>query len=140
MHGGMAMIHKKVLNPNRIRRINGGFGFIPHRFLTNGFCASLEQKELLLYLFLCLVSDRYGLSFYSDDTIRSLLELSIDEYLEARDGLMDKDLIDYNGTLFQVLDLPRKPLEILPQSSRKEQRRQVRALIQQSLSGKGDGQ
>jgi len=42
------MIKKKILDSNRIRRINGGFSFIPHRFLTEGFLASLGQKELLL--------------------------------------------------------------------------------------------
>jgi len=50
------MITKKVLNPNRIRCIDGGFSFIPHRFLTDGFLASLNQEEILLYLFLVLAS------------------------------------------------------------------------------------
>jgi hypothetical protein len=58
-----AMIRKKILNPNRIRSIKGGFSFIPHRFVTDGFLSSLNQKQLLLYLFLVLVSDRYGLSY-----------------------------------------------------------------------------
>ncbi len=70
MMGGK-MIKKKILNPNRIRRINGGFSFVPHRFITDGFLASLEQKELLLFLFLVIVSD---------------------------------------GTVFQVLSLPSKPV------------------------------
>lgn len=65
----------KSLDTNRIRHIDGGFSFIPHRFLTDGFLASLDQTELLLYLFLSLVSDRYGLSFYSYDAICSLLQL-----------------------------------------------------------------
>ena len=52
------MVKKKILEPKRLRRIDGGFSFIPHRFLIDGFLAALEQKELLLYLFLCLVSDR----------------------------------------------------------------------------------
>ena len=52
------MIKKKVLNPNRIRCIERGFSFIPHRFLTEGFLFSLDQRELLLYFFLVLVSDR----------------------------------------------------------------------------------
>ena len=103
------MIKKKVINPNRTRRIDGGFSFIPHRFLTDGFVSSLDQKELLVYFFLVLVSDRYGLSFYSYDAICSLLELSVDEYLAARDGLIKKDLIAFDGTLFQVLELPKKP-------------------------------
>jgi hypothetical protein len=104
------MIRKKLLNANRIRHINGGFSFIPHRFLTDGFLASLSQKEILVYLFLVLVSDRHGLSFYSYDAICSLLELSVDDYTEARDGLIAKDLIAFNGTVFQVLDLPSQPV------------------------------
>ena len=104
------MVSKKVLNPDRLRRIEGGFSFIPHRFLTDGFLDSLSQIEILLYFFLCLVSDRYGLSFYAYDAICSLLGLSVDEYIEARDGLIGKDLIAFDGTLFQVLDLPSKPV------------------------------
>ncbi len=111
------MMKKKVLNLERIRRIDGGFSFIPHRFLTDGFLASLDQKELLLYLFLILVSDRHGLSFYSYDSICSLLEITADQYVNARNGLMDKDLIAFDGTLFQVLDLPAKPIRHLAKES-----------------------
>ena len=95
-------LKKKVLIPNRIRRIDGGFSFIPHRFVTDGFLASLEQKEILLYFFLVLVSDRYGLSFYSDDAICSSLKLSLDHYLDARDGLIEKDLIDFDGAMKHI--------------------------------------
>ncbi|MBC8457127.1 MAG: hypothetical protein H8D67_03925, partial [Deltaproteobacteria bacterium] len=56
------------------------------------------------------VSDRYGLSFYSYDSICSLLQLTIDQYIEARNGLMEKDMISFDGTIFQVLDLPLKPV------------------------------
>jgi len=51
------MIKKRILNPGRIRRIAGGFSYIPHRFLTGGFLAFLEQKEIRLYLFLILVAE-----------------------------------------------------------------------------------
>ena len=71
------MIQKKILNAERIRKIDGGFSFVPHRFITGGFLGALGQKELLLYLFLVLVADRYGLSFYGYDRICSLLELSL---------------------------------------------------------------
>ncbi len=104
------MIKKKVLNPNRVRRIVGGFCFILHQFVADGFLASLQQKELLLYLFLILVSDCNGLSFYSHDSICSFLQLDQKEYVNARDRLIDKDLIAYNGTLFRILDLPAKPV------------------------------
>ena len=117
---------KRVLNQQRIRRIEGGFSFIPHRFLTDGFLASLNQKELLLYLFLILASDRNGLSFYAYDAICSLLQLCVDDYIKARDGLIRKDLIAFDGTLFQVLDLPKQPVI-------SQYRRHIKTAIQQSL-------
>lgn len=104
------MIKKKILNPDRIRRIDGGFSFIPHRFIRDGFLSALQQKELLLYLFLVIVSDRHGLSFYSYDTICTLLKIELEQYINARDGLIDKDLIAFDGTVFQVLELPATPV------------------------------
>jgi hypothetical protein len=103
------MITKKVLVANRIRRIDGGFSFIPHRFLTDGFLEDLGQQQLLLYIFLVLAADRYGLSFYSYDRICSFLHMTLEQYTAARDGLIEKDLIAFDGTLFQVLSLPASP-------------------------------
>jgi len=105
------MITKKVLVADRIRRIDGGFSFIPHRFLTDGFLKALSQQELLLYIFLVLAADRYGLSFYSYDRICSSLRMSLEQYTAARDGLIEKDLIAFDGTLFQVLSLPASPAQ-----------------------------
>ena len=100
------MIKKHLLDARRIRRINGGFSFIPHRFLTDGFLSALDPDQLLLYFFLVLAGDRYGLSFYGCDSICGRLKMSIDRYLQARDALIENDLIAFDGTLFQVLDLP----------------------------------
>jgi hypothetical protein len=130
------MMKKKIINPERIRHIEGGFSYIPHRFITDGFLTSLTQKELLLYLFLVLVSDRYGLSFYSYDAICSLLHLTLDQYILSRDGLMEKDLIAFDGTLFQVLDLPPKPLKI---TTTKKDPATIQQTIRESLKeGKDD--
>ena len=132
------MIRKKILNPDRIRHIVGGFGFIPHRFLTDEFLTSLVKEEILLYFFLILASDRYGLSYYSYDAICSLLQLSLDEYMEARDGLIKKDLIAFDGAIYQVLELPLKPVwKPISQSSAHSAKRgrnyRVNRLIQKSL-------
>ena len=105
------MIIKKVLVADRIRRIDGGFSFIPHRFLMDGFLEALSQPELLLYIFLILAADRYGLSYYSYDRICSLLQFSLEQYIEARNGLINKDLIAFDGTLYQVLSLPAGPAQ-----------------------------
>jgi len=103
------MIKKRVLNAKRIRRIDGGFAFIPHRFLTDGFLAALDQHQLLLYFFLVLAADRYGLSYYAYDSICTATRLSLEQYIEARSSLIKKELIAFDGTLFQVLQLPLKP-------------------------------
>lgn len=126
------MIRKRILNPGRIRRISGGFSYIPHRFLTGGFFASLDQKEILLYLFLVLVSDRYGLSYYSYDMICSLMQLRLDEYIEARDGLLKKDLISFDGKIFQVLDLPDAPCHVASPPC-EEDSAMIARMIRQSL-------
>ena len=125
------MIKKKVLNPKRVRKINGGFSFIPHRFVLDGFLAALGQKELLLYLFLVIVSDRNGVSFYSYDRICTLLALNLDEYMATRNSLIEKDLVAFDGTLFQVLDLPQK----CPDLQKREDRSPIGQLIQQTIKG-----
>jgi hypothetical protein len=125
------MIKKHILNAQRIRRIDGGFSFIPHRFLSDGFLSALDPHQLLLYFFLVMTSDRYGLSFYSYDSICSLLQMSMDQYLQARHGLIEKDLIDFDGTIFQVLDLPLVPPT--SQSDTKSQSLQLKRLIQSAV-------
>ena len=106
------MIKKKIINPHRVRRIDGGFSFIPHRFLTAGFLKSISQHELLLYVFLILAADRYGLSYYSYERICSLLHMTVEQYTAARNALIEKDLIAFDGTLFQVLSLPCRPTQL----------------------------
>jgi hypothetical protein len=114
------MISKKIIDSKRVRRIDGGFSFIPHRFLTDGFLAALNQRELLLYLFLVLASDRYGLSYYAYDKICSLLRFTVEDYIEARNSLLQKDLIAFDGTFYQVLDLPSKPFTAANQKENQE--------------------
>jgi hypothetical protein len=103
---------RNPLVSHRVRSIGGSFAFIEHRFLRHGFWASLGHHELLLYFFLVMVSDRQGLSFYSYDKICSLLAISVDEYLVARNNLIDKDLLAFDGTFFQVLSLPPEPVRL----------------------------
>jgi len=125
------MIKKHVLNDQRIRRIDGGFSFIPHRFLTDGFLSALDPHQLLLYFFLVLAGDRYGLLFYSCDSICSLLQMSMDQYLQARHALIEKDLIDFDGTIFQVLDLPL--VVPMSNSNTKSKSSQLKQLLQSTV-------
>lgn len=103
------MIVKKPINYQRIRKISGSFAFIEHRFLRQGFWAALTHHELILYLFLVLVADGNGLSYYSYDRICAHTGLNLDAYIQARNGLIDKDLLAFDGRFFQVLSLPERP-------------------------------
>jgi hypothetical protein len=104
------MIEKSPLCPERVRKITGSFAFLEHRFVRDGFWTSLSHHELVLYVFLVLVADRNGLSYYSFDKICGLLQLSLDDYLLARNALIKKDLIAFDGHLFQILSLPPRPV------------------------------
>ena len=126
------MINKKIINSKRVRCINGGFSFIPHRFLTDGFVSALDPDQLLLYFFLVIAGDRNGLSFYSYDSICNLLQMSVDQYLQARDALIKNDLIAFDGTIFQVLQLP----ETAPASKSKSGPSALDRLIKKTFKGK----
>ena len=95
---------------DRVRRIgNEGFAYFPHRFLRDGFFCALGHDELALYFFLVLAGNRDGVSFYRYDAICSTAALTLDDFIAARNALIDKDLIAFDGSRFQVLALPTAP-------------------------------
>ncbi len=110
----MKQIRKQVgtapIVADRIRRIAGGFSFVPHRFLLDGFLGSLTLSELGLYFLLIVAGDRNGVSFYGVQSICNLLCLDREGYLLARNGLISKNLIAFDGRRYQVLSLPKAPL------------------------------
>lgn len=95
-----------LILPERKRTLAPPFAWIDRRFLFHGFLAGLLPHENLLYFFLVLAADRDGLSFYSYDKICQLLEFTADDYIAARNGLIDAGLIAFDGRQFQVLALP----------------------------------
>ena len=116
---------KRVLCTDRIRKIEGSFGWIDHRFVTGGFLTDLSMLEILLYLFLVAVSDRNGLSFYHDDRIASLLKIDLPALGRARYGLVRRSLIAYEFPLYQVLSLPPQPIPFPSQEERDKQEKEV---------------
>lgn len=114
-------IAKHPIVPERVRKIDGGFSFIPHRFVTHGFVSSLNQHELLLYFLLVLVGDRQGLSYYSQDRLCTMLRMTLDDFISARGSLIEKSLIAFDGFIFQVLSLPEKPFTVPPEPLRTQE-------------------
>ena len=101
---------KSPLAPARVRKITGRFAVLAHRCIRDGFWTSLSHQAVLLYVFLVLVADRNGLSYYSVDKICVLLQLSLDDDLIARHALIKKDRIAFDGHLLPVLSLPPTPM------------------------------
>ena len=96
--------------PDRIRSIHGSFGWIDHRFLRQGFDQGLTRLEKLLYFVLIAVSNRDGVSFYSDERLWEALDVRHGhELFGARDELVARDLIAFKDKIYQVLDLPARP-------------------------------
>jgi len=106
----VTMYCKRILNSTRVRKIEGSFSWIDHRFITGGFIRDLSAVEILLYFFLVSVSDRNGLSFYHDDKICSLIKVGLTSLGEAREGLISKSLLVYEHPIYQVLSLPPQPV------------------------------
>ena len=100
----------KILDNHRIRQTHQSFGYVPHKFLKEGFLSALKKREAHLYLFYILAADRYGMSYYGDRHICKLLSFSLEELRSTRDGLIHKNLISIEDALCQVLELPLKPI------------------------------
>ena len=105
------VVRRDPIRPERVRRIGpDGFAFVPNRFLRDGFFGALRPAERELYFLLVVAADRNGLSFYHYDSICALLQMELETYLQARNALIERDLIAYDGTRFQVLSLPEQPV------------------------------
>jgi hypothetical protein len=100
------MIPKRILVAGRLRRPpTTGWSWIDRRFLRE-HGDYLSREAMLLYLFLAAVADRHGLSFYSDHTLTIRLRLTQPVLEQAREELLNRDLIALQLPLVQVLSLP----------------------------------
>ena len=100
----MAVV-KRVLCPQRLRRVPPQFSWIDHRLVRDRHICGRSAEALALYLFLVTVADGRGLSYYSDRTICRLLPLDIPALARVRRELIAARLIVYQKPLYQVLAL-----------------------------------
>jgi hypothetical protein len=116
------------LDPQRVRKIQGSFSWIDHRFITGGFLEPLTPLEILLYFFLVAVGDRQGLSFYHDDRLGRLLKIDLAALGKARRGLIEQSLLAYDPPLYQVLALPPQPQTVTEDLAREKALVQIRRI------------
>jgi hypothetical protein len=85
------------------------FSWIDQRLVRDRHIQGRSPEALALYLFLCIVADAQGASYYSDATAGKLLSLSSARLREARAELLAAGLIAYGAPFYQVLSLEPKP-------------------------------
>jgi len=81
------------------------YSIVDHQLLHLGFFQNLSVEALALYLFLVVVSDRDGKSYYAERTVADILRLSPERYRTARLELTQSGLIDFRCPYFWVKNL-----------------------------------
>jgi hypothetical protein len=78
---------------------------VDHNLVRKGYCRKCSTEALGFYLFLLVVSDSEGLSYYGDKSISREINCTEDNIGQLRRELISAGLIAFNGRLYQVLDL-----------------------------------
>lgn len=104
----MPEIIKEIICRDRIRHINGGFGWVDHRLVRDRYVEHCSPTALAVYLFLITVSDADGISYWGETALCDRLQIGKAELNHARDELKAADLIAYEKPIWQVLQLPTK--------------------------------
>lgn len=81
------------------------YSIIDHQILHNGYLHRLSHEAMILYLFLVVVGDREGRSFYADTTIMDILRLDSTGLSSARLELEAEGLIYCRGLYYFVRNI-----------------------------------
>jgi hypothetical protein len=81
------------------------YGIVDHQLLHGKYLHRMTLEGLSLYLFLVVVSDREGRSYYGDRTIQEILRLTPSQWMGALDELLSLKLIDYRRPYFWLKNL-----------------------------------
>jgi len=96
---------KRVLNPQRLRKVPPQFSWIDHRLVQENYFTQCDHSAWALYLFLVSVGDVQGLSYYSDASLMRRLKMDPVQLSASRQQLIGAGLIAYEKPLYQVLSL-----------------------------------
>lgn len=96
---------KRVLNPERLRKVPPQFSWIDHRLVQENYFLRCDHSAWALYLFLASVADSEGLSYYSDASLVRRLKMDPLVLATSRQQLIQAGLIAFEKPLYQVLNL-----------------------------------
>lgn len=118
------MTIKRVLSPQRIRRIPAQFSWLDQRLVRDRHIERCDAHALALYLFLVTVGDAHGLSYYSDASITGRLSMDPARLARARADLVRLGLVAHESPLYQVLALDAPAVPVLARELPREQSRE----------------
>ena len=84
------------------------YSIIDHQILHGRYLQRLSHESMVLYLFLVVVGDRQGRSFYSDRSITEILRLNHPQFHHAREELISECLISYKRPYWEVKNIPQR--------------------------------
>lgn len=96
-------MEKRVLRPQQLRRVPRQFSWVDQGLMQHFECCSVSAWGL--YLFLVVVGDRQGLSYYSDASVGRALGVSCEALGHLRAELEAAGVLAYCRPLYQVLSL-----------------------------------
>lgn len=96
---------KRVLNPERLRKVPPQFSWIDHRLVRENYFVRCDHCAWTLYLFLSSVADAEGLSYYAEASLMRRLKLDPPALSASRQQLIHAGLIAYEKPFYQVLSL-----------------------------------
>jgi hypothetical protein len=96
---------KRLLNPERLRKVPPQFSWIDHRLAQENYFTRCDHSAWTLYLFLVSVADAEGLSYYSDASLMRRLKMDELQLSASRRQLLQAGLIAYEKPFYQVLSL-----------------------------------
>lgn len=96
---------KRVLNPERLRKVPPQFSWIDHRLVRENYFLRCDHPAWALYLFLTSVADAEGLSYYSEASLVRRLKMDPLVLAASRQQLIQAGLIAFEKPLYQVLSL-----------------------------------
>ena len=124
------MTQKRLLRPERLRRVPPHFSWLDHRLVRDNRLAHCDTPALALYLILVTVADAQGLSYYSSASLARLTHLTPEQLQCAREQLLAGELIAFEKPLYQVLALDAEPA-----TQRANQTRSAGEVLRQLLTG-----
>jgi hypothetical protein len=105
-------MHKRVLCPERLRRVSRPFGWVDSRLIREDRLNGCSPTAWGLYLFWVTVADAQGLSYYADESVARRMGITVEAVASARTELLRAGLVVYDTPLVQVLALDRTPTPI----------------------------